>query len=99
MAVSHHPHLQRRIGVTQATAINMSQRSGIGPFITIPAMVVRFGGPQAMMGWVFGGLLALCDGLLWAELAAAMPGSGRVYVYLPEPFQSRPGRLMPFLFV
>jgi fructoselysine transporter len=99
MAVQHHPHLRRRIGVTQATAINMSQMCGIGPFITIPAMVVAFGGPQAMMGWVFGALLALCDGLVWAELGAAMPGSGGTYVYLREAFQYRTGRLTPFLFV
>jgi len=95
----HHPHLRRRIRVPQATAINMSQMCGIGPFITIPAMVVAFGGPQAMMGWVFGALLALCDGLVWAELGAAMPGSGGTYVYLREAFQYRTGRLMPFLFV
>src|SRR5919199_5734538 len=95
----HRPHLRRRIGVVQATAINMSQMCGIGPFITIPAMVVVFGGPQAIMGWVFGALLALCDGLVWAELGAAMPGSGGTYVYLREAFQYRTGRLMPFLFV
>jgi amino acid transporter len=94
-----HPHLRRRIGVTQATAINMSQMCGIGPFITIPAMVVVFGGPQAILGWVFGAVLALCDGLVWAELGAAMPGSGGTYVYLREAFQYRTGRLMPFLFV
>jgi amino acid transporter len=96
---SPHPHLRRRIGLRQATAINMSQMCGIGPFITIPAMVVAFGGPQAILGWVFGALLALCDGLVWAELGAAMPGSGGTYVYLREAFQYRTGRLMPFLFV
>jgi amino acid transporter len=95
----HRPHLRRRIGLPQAIAMNMSQMCGIGPFITIPAMVVAFGGPQAIMGWVFGALLALCDGLVWAELGAAMPGSGGTYVYLREAFQYRTGRLMPFLFV
>jgi len=93
------PHLRRRVGVLQATAINMSQMCGVGPFITIPAMVIVFGGPQAIMGWVVGALLALCDGLVWAELGAAMPGSGGTYVYLREAFQYRTGRLMPFLFV
>jgi fructoselysine transporter len=96
---AHRPHLRRRIGLVQATAINMSQMCGIGPFITIPAMVVAFGGPQAILGWIFGALLALCDGLVWAELGAAMPGSGGTYVYLREAFQYRTGRLMPFLFV
>jgi amino acid transporter len=48
---------------------------------------------------VAGAVLALCDGLVWAELGAAMPGSGGSYVYLRQAFQSRTGRLMPFLFV
>ncbi len=99
MSEVRRPHLRRRIGLLQATATNMSQMCGVGPFITIPAMVVVFGGPQAIMGWVFGALLALCDGLVWAELGAAMPGSGGTYVYLREAFQYRTGRLMPFLFV
>ncbi|MGY3565421.1 APC family permease [Sinomonas sp. RB5] len=93
------PQLRRRIGSFQATAMNMSQMVGIGPFITIPAMIVAFGGPQAVVGWIAGAVLALADGLVWAELGAAMPGSGGTYVYLREAFKRRTGRLMPFLFV
>ncbi|WP_330328504.1 APC family permease [Streptomyces sp. NBC_00536] len=89
----------RRVGLFQATAINMSQMCGIGPFVTIPLMVAAFGGPQAVIGFVAGALLALADGLIWAELGAAMPGSGGTYVYLRKAFQYRSGRLMPFLFV
>ncbi|MBM9507934.1 APC family permease [Actinacidiphila acididurans] len=89
----------RRIGLFQATAINMSQMCGIGPFVTIPLMVGAFGGPQAIIGFLAGALLALADGLVWAELGAAMPGSGGSYVYLRQAFQYRTGRLMPFLFV
>ncbi|MEU4038043.1 APC family permease [Streptomyces collinus] len=89
----------RRVGPFQATAINMSQMCGIGPFVTIPLMVAAFGGPQAVIGFVAGAVLALCDGLVWAELGAAMPGSGGSYVYLRQAFQYRSGRLMPFLFV
>ena len=92
------PRLRRKIGSFQATSLNMSQMVGIGPFITIPAMVVTFGGPQAIMGWIAGAILALADGLVWAELGAALPGSGGTYVYLREAFR-RTGRLMPFLFV
>ncbi len=77
----------------------MSQMCGVGPFITIPAMVASFGGPQAVIGWIAGAILALADGLVWAELGAAMPGSGGTYIYLREAFQYRTGRLMPFLFV
>ncbi|MFD9791159.1 APC family permease [Streptomyces sp. NPDC059070] len=89
----------RRIGLFQATAINMSQMCGIGPFVTIPLMVAAFGGPQAVIGFLAGAVLALADGLIWAELGAAMPGSGGSYVYLRQAFQYRSGRLMPFLFV
>ncbi|GGI01237.1 amino acid permease [Arthrobacter liuii] len=77
----------------------MSQMVGIGPFITIPAMIVAFGGPQAVLGWIAGAVLALADGMIWAELGASMPGSGGTYVYLREAFKRRTGRLMPFLFV
>ncbi|WP_458247616.1 APC family permease [Streptomyces sp. MAI_2237] len=89
----------RRVGRFQATAINMSQMCGIGPFVTIPLMVAAFGGPQAVIGFIAGAILALADGLVWAELGAAMPGSGGSYVYLRQAFQYRTGRLMPFLFV
>ncbi|MDJ0340143.1 APC family permease [Streptomyces sp. H10-C2] len=89
----------RRIGLFQATAINMSQMCGIGPFVTIPLMVAAFGGPQAVIGFLAGALLALADGLIWAEMGASMPGSGGSYVYLRQAFQYRSGKLMPFLFV
>ena len=91
--------LDRKIGLFQAVSINMSQMVGIGPFVTIPLMVGAFGGPQAIIGWVAGAILALADGLIWAELGASLPGSGGTYVYLREAFQYRSGRLMPFLFV
>jgi amino acid transporter len=89
---------QRSIGLLPATAINMTQMCGIGPFITIPIMISTMGGPQAVLGWIVGALLAITDGLVWAELGAAMPGAGGTYVYLREAFQYRTGKLMPFLF-
>jgi amino acid transporter len=98
-AVSRQPTLERKIGPLQATAINMTQMCGIGPFVTIPVMVATMGGPQAMFGWIIGAIVALADGLIWAELGAAMPGAGGTYIYLREAFQYRTGRLMPFLFV
>ena len=58
-----------------------------------PVMVATFGGPQAMFGWIIGALVALADGLIWAELGAAMPGAGGTYIYLREAFQYRTGRL------
>ncbi|MCC6588634.1 MAG: amino acid permease [Bryobacterales bacterium] len=78
----------------------MSNMVGVGPFITIPMIIAAMGGPQCMLGWALGAILALCDGMVWAELAAAMPGSGGTFVYLREAFErTRIGRLMPFLFI
>jgi hypothetical protein len=70
------PTLIRGIGVSSATALNMIDMIGVGPFITIPLIVGAMGGPQAMLGWILGAVFAMCDGLVWAELGAAMPGSG-----------------------
>ncbi|MGN6329614.1 MAG: APC family permease [Rhodanobacter sp.] len=92
-------HFHRSIGLFTGTAINMTQMCGIGPFITIPIMLAIMGGPQALIGWVAGAILAVADGMVWAELGAAMPGSGGTYVYLREAFQYRTGKLMPFLFI
>ncbi len=88
----------RSISLPTAVAINMTQMCGIGPFITIPLMVAAFGGPQAIIGWIAGAILAMSDGLVWAELGAAMPGAGGTYIYLREAFQYTTGRLMPFIF-
>src|SRR3954463_7809361 len=76
--------LIRGIGLGSATALNMIDMIGVGPFITIPLIVTAMGGPQAMIGWILGAGLAICDGLVWAELGAAMPGSGGSYRYLKE---------------
>jgi amino acid transporter len=89
----------RAMGVLPATAVNMTQMCGIGPFITIPLIVAAMGGPQAALGWVAGAILALADGQVWAELGASLPGAGGTYLYLREAFQYRTGKLMPFLFI
>jgi APA family basic amino acid/polyamine antiporter len=94
------PGLIRGIGLGSATALNMIDMIGVGPFITIPLIVSAMGGPQAMLGWVAGALLATCDGLLVAELSSAMPGSGGTYRFLREIYgPNRLGRLFSFLFI
>lgn len=95
------PHLVRRFGLVQATALNMSNMIGIGPFITIPVLMSTMGGgPQAMIGWFLAVLIVIPDGMVWSELGAAMPGSGGSYVYLREGFGRETwGRLMAFLFI
>ena len=92
--------LVRGIGLLGATSANMLEMIGVGPFITIPVLLAKMNGPQAMLGWLVGALVALCDGMVWAELGAAMPGSGGPYRYLSEAYGPKSlGRLMSFLFI
>jgi amino acid transporter len=96
------PHLgtKGKIGLVEAVAANVLNMVGIGPFLTIPLILRAMNGPQAMLGWGLGAAIALCDGLVWAELGAAMPGSGGSYVYLREAYGPRTvGRPMSFLFL
>ena len=94
------PHLIRRFGLLSATALNMTNMIGVGPFITIPLLMSALGGPQAMLGWIVALVIVICDGMVWSELGAAMPGSGGSFNYLREAFgRERYGRLMAFLFV
>jgi len=94
------PHLIRGVGLGGATALNMIDMIGVGPFITMPLIVSAMGGPQAMLGWILGAIFAMCDGLVWAELGAALPGSGGSYRYLREIYgPNRLGRLISFLFI
>ena len=97
---SNSPGLIRGMGLGSATALNMIDMIGVGPFITMPLVLSAMGGPQAMLGWVVGALLAVCDGLVSAELGAAFPGSGGSYRYLSEIYGPRKwGRLISFLFI
>ena len=99
-AAAEQPHLIRRFGLLSATALNMTNMIGVGPFITIPLLMTALGGPQAMLGWVVALVIVVCDGMVWSELGAAMPGSGGSFHYLREAFgRERVGRLMAFLFV
>ena len=64
----------------EATSLNMTFMVGIGPFIVIPFIVRAMGGPQCILAWVVGAVLAALDGCVWAELGAAMPQAGGSYV-------------------
>ena len=92
--------MQRRLSLLNATTINMSNMVGIGPFIAIALILKTLAGPQAYLAWVVGTLIALADGLVVAELGAAIPASGGTYVFLREGFgRLKWGRMLAFLFV
>ena len=99
-SITSSPTLIRGMGLGSATALNMIDMIGVGPFITMPLVVAAMGGPQALLGWIVGALLAVCDGLVSAELGAALPGSGGSYRYLSEIYGPQKwGRLISFLFI
>ncbi|GAB2691007.1 APC family permease [Mucilaginibacter koreensis] len=92
--------LKRDLSLTQATAINMIDMVGIGPFVTVPFIVGAMRGPQCILAWLLGALLAYMDGSVWAELGAKWPAAGGSYVFLQKVYsESKLGRLMAFLFV
>ena len=88
------------MGLAGALSANILNMVGIGPFITIPLALAAMGGPQAMLGWLLGAILCLCDGMVWAELGSALPRSGGPYHYLLQAFGSKSwGRILSFLFL
>src|SRR6201984_1073281 len=94
------PQLIRGMGLTTATSLNMLDMIGVGTLIRMTLMLSAMGGPQAMLGWTLGAGFAICDGLVWAELGAAMPGSGGSYRYLKEIYGPNSlGKLISFLFI
>src|SRR5471032_1699395 len=84
--------LIRGLGLSQSIALNIANMVGIGPFITIPGFLAAMHGPQALIAWVIAAVLVLCDGLVWSELGAALPGSGGTYHFLREIFGNQMSR-------
>ena len=94
------PALTRQVGFGSALTLNMINMIGVGPFITLPLVVAAMGGPQAMLGWILGALIAICDGMVWAELGAALPQAGGSYAFLREIYgREHAGRWISFLYV
>ena len=50
--------LIKAIGLPEATALNINNMIGIGPFNTLPIIVSAMGGPQALLCWLVGAVVA-----------------------------------------
>lgn len=87
-----------KLGLGPTFALCVADMVGVGPFLTLPLMVAAMAGPPAIFAWIAGGVVAICDALVWAELAASFPRAGGTYVYLREIFPGRWGRLLGFLY-
>ncbi|CAN5551001.1 APC family permease [soil metagenome] len=92
--------LERGMGIWGALSANILNMVGVGPFLTIPLAVAAMGGPQAMVGWILGAVLCMCDGMVWAELGSRFPQSGGPYHYLLYGFGPKSwGRLFSYLYL
>ncbi|RZK52271.1 MAG: amino acid permease, partial [Hymenobacter sp.] len=93
------PTLQRRLGLLQATALNMIDMVGIGPFVTLP-LIMGLLGPNFLLAWLVGAALAVVDACIWSELGAAYPEAGGSYRFLKLAYGERTwGRYLSFLYV
>jgi fructoselysine transporter len=100
LAIPSPVQLERGLGLKEAVALNMIEIVGIGPFVVTSLVIKAMGGPQALIAWLAGALLATLDGFVWSELGASMPKAGGTYVFLREAYgPGRWGRMMSFLFV
>ena len=93
------PHLDRKLSLLHATAINMIDMVGIGPFVVLSVVAQIMGGPYFLYAWVAGALLSYLDAMVWSQLGAALPRAGGSFHFLKEGYGEKAGSLMSFLFV
>jgi amino acid transporter len=98
--MSTNKRLIRGLGLKEATALNMIDMVGIGPFITIPFIIGAMNGPQCILAWILGAVLSFMDGFVWAELGAKYPHAGGSYVFLQKLYgEKKWGSLFSFLYI
>lgn len=90
--------LQRGLNLTHATLLNMVDMVGIGPFITLPIILVAFPGGFSLLPWLAGAIVALADGFIWGELGSAWPEAGGSYVFLQKLYKGKTGKALSFLY-
>jgi len=75
----------RSLSLTTATAIVIASMIGTGVFTSLGFQLVNIqSGFVIMTLWIFGGIIAICGALCYAELCAMMPRSGGEYHLLRE---------------
>lgn len=99
MGIDNQPKLERKISLLQATAINMTDMVGIGPFVVLSMVAEIMQGPWFLYAWVAGAVLSFIDAMIWSQLGATYPLAGGSYNFLKEGFGPKWGKLMSFLFV
>ncbi|MEI6584585.1 MAG: amino acid permease [Sediminibacterium sp.] len=99
MSIDNQPKLERKISLLQATAINMTDMVGIGPFVVLSMVAEIMQGPWFLYAWVAGAILSIVDAMIWSQLGSTYPLAGGSYNFLKEGFGPKWGKLMSFLFV
>ncbi|MEO7530652.1 MAG: amino acid permease [Sediminibacterium sp.] len=99
MHTSEQPKLERKISLLQATAINMTDMVGIGPFVVLSVVAETMRGPWFLYAWIAGAVLSVVDAMIWSQLGSTYPLAGGSYNFLKEGYGSKWGKLMSFLFV
>jgi amino acid transporter len=97
--MSQTPKLERKLSLLHATAINMIDMVGIGPFVVLSVVAQIMAGPYFLYAWVAGALLSYLDAMVWSQLGAALPRAGGSFHFLKEGYGKKAGSLMSFLFV
>ena len=93
------PQLDRKLSLLHATAINMIDMVGIGPFVVLSVVAQIIGGPYFLYAWIAGAVLSYLDAMVWSQLGAALPRAGGSFHFLKEGYGKKWGPLMSFLFV
>jgi amino acid transporter len=99
MTTNAQPKLDRKISILQATAINMTDMVGIGPFVVLSMVAEIMQGPWFLYAWIAGAILSFMDAMVWSQLGSTYPLAGGSYNFLKEGFGPKWGKLMSFLFV
>ncbi|WP_400158959.1 APC family permease [Arthrobacter sp. BPSS-3] len=90
--------LQRRLGVVDSTAIGLGSMLGAGVFVVFsPAAALA--GPWLLVAVAVAGVVAYCNAVASAQLAARYPSSGGTYVYGRQRLGEWPGFLAGWGFV
>ncbi len=93
------PQLERKLSLLHATAINMIDMVGIGPFVVLSVVAQIMAGPYFLYAWIAGAVLSYVDAMVWSQLGAALPKAGGSFHFLKEGYGEKWGKLMSFLFV
>ncbi|MEO3933425.1 APC family permease [Micrococcaceae bacterium Sec7.4] len=90
--------LQRRLGVLDSTAIGLGSMLGAGVFVVF-APAAALAGPLLAAAVALAGVIAYCNAVASAQLAAKYPSSGGTYVYGRNRLGEWPGFIAGWGFV